>query len=302
MNVLLRDDRAIRWVHPAAWWTWSLCAAACASLTSNALALVAIAVAALCVVVSRGANAPWAASVSTLIKVAAIVVTFRVALQTLLGAPVGLHVAFRMPEIELPGVLSGLRLGGAITWESLLLGTVEGLRFAAILLCIAAATTVAAPSRLFRAAPDALASISTVLIIAMTFVPHLVQDFARIRRAQRLRGRPNRGLRSIARSVTPVVEGAMERSLQLAAAMNGRGFGRTRATHLRPDPWRRVETAIAASGVIAVGITIVAVTFGNATDLRLVPLAWPTMPPYYLLGLVVLALPAFISPYTPRTD
>lgn len=300
MNVLLRDDRAIRWVHPLAWWGWSLCAAAAASLTSNPLALLVIAVSALCVVVTRGAHAPWAASVSTLAKIAAVIIVFRVVFQTLLGAPIGLHVAFRLPEIALPGVLSGLRLGGVMTWESLLLGTVEGLRFAAILLCIGAATTVAAPSRLFRAFPDALATIGTVLIIAMTFVPHLVQDFTRIRRAQRLRGRASRGLRAVASAIAPVVDGAMERSLQLAAAMNGRGYGRARATRHRPDPWRMIETVTVGAGILSVLVTLIVGT--AETQLQLAPFAFPTVSPLYALGLLSLALPAFVTPHTPRTD
>ena len=300
MNLLLREDRAVRWVHPAAWWVWAFCGAAAASLTSNPLALLLIGIAALCVVVTRGAHAPWATSVSTLVKIAIIVIVFRLAFQTLLGAPIGIHVAFRLPEVTLPGLLSGLRLGGVMTWESLVLGSVEGLRFAAILLCIGAATTVAAPSRLFRTLPDAMTAIGTVLIVAMTFVPHLVHDFARIRRAQRLRGRNTRGVRALAGAIAPVVDGAMERSLQLASAMNGRGYGRTRATRHRPDPWRPVESVTVLSGLASVSMTIAVGT--DATQLQLAPLQWPGLPPMYAFALVVLALPAFITPYTPRTD
>ena len=300
MNVLLREDRAVRWVHPAAWWLWALCGAAAASLTSNPLALILIAIGALCVVLTRGAHAPWATSVSTLVKIAMIVIVVRLAFQTLLGAPVGIKVAFRLPEVELPGVLSGLRLGGVMTWESLVLGSVEGLRFAAILLCIGAATTVAAPSRLFRTLPDAMTAIGTVLIVAMTFVPHLVHDFSRIRRAQRLRGRRTGGLRAVAGAIAPVVDGAMERSLQLASAMNGRGYGRTRATRHRPDPWRAVERVIVVSGIASVAITLA--VGPSATRLELAPLLWPSLPPLYALGLLAFALPAFIAPHTPRTD
>lgn len=300
MNLLLREDRTTRWVHPAAWWMWSVCGAAAASVTSNPLALLLIAIAALCVVLTRGAHAPWATSVSALVKIALIVIMIRLMFQTVLGAPIGIHVAFRLPEVELSGLLSGLRLGGVMTWESLLLGSVEGLRFAAILMCIGAATTVAAPSRLFRTLPDAMTAVGTVLIVAMTFVPHLVHDVARIRRAQRLRGRNTRGLRAVASVIAPVVDGAMERSLQLASAMNGRGYGRTRATRHRPDPWRSVESVIVISGIVCVAITVV--VDGAATQLQLAPLQWPSLPPLYALGLLLFALPAFITPYTPRTD
>lgn len=302
MNPLLTHDRPMRWLHPMAWWGWAACSAAAASLTSNPLALLCIASAALCVVVARGAHAPWAASIRTLLLVAVAVIGFRLVFQVFLGAPVGLHVLFTTPEIPMPGWLSGLRLGGAITAESVLLGFVEGLRFAAILLSIAAATTVAAPSRLFRALPDALADLGTVLVIAMTFLPHLVQDFTRIRTAQRLRGRKDRGLRAVARSLTPVIDGAMARSLQLAAAMNGRGYGRARSTRHRPDPWRPAETAVVVFGMASVVVTAVLAAAGKDTALAIAPLAWPTMSPLYLLAVLALAAPAFITPLTPRTD
>lgn len=302
MNPLLTHDRAVRWLHPVAWWSWAVCAAAAASLTSNPLALLCIATAALCVVVARGAHAPWAASIRTLLVVAMAVIGIRLVFQVLLGAPLGLHVLFTTPELPLPGWFSGLRLGGVITAESLLLGFVEGLRFAAILLSIAAATTVAAPSRLFRALPDALADLGTVLVIAMTFLPHLVQDFARIRTVQRLRGRKDRGVRAVARSLTPVIDGAMARSLQLASAMNGRGYGRTRSTRHRPDPWRPAETAVVAFGLTSVGVTTALAMSGSDTALQIAPLTWPTMSPLYVMAVLALAAPAFVTPLTPRTD
>lgn len=302
MTGVLQNDRRIRWLHPVAWWSWALCAAAAASLTSNPLALIAIATAASCVVVARGAHAPWAASISGLLKLAAVVIAFRVLFQTLLGAPIGLHVLLRLPEVPLPGFLSGIRLGGVFTTESLVLGVVEGLRFAAILLSIAAATTVAAPSRLFRALPDAVSGIGTVLVIAMTFAPHLVQDFSRIRTAQRLRGRRDRGVRAAARALGPVVDGAMDRSLQLASAMTSRGYGRARATRHRPDPWRRIENVVVLCGIAALAITVVQITTSTQTRLELAPLQWPTMSPIYLLGLLALAIPAFLTPLTPGTD
>lgn len=302
MNPLLTNDRPVRWLHPLAWWSWALSAAAAASLTSNPLALVGIAIAALCVVLTRGAHAPWAASISGLLKFALFVIVFRVIFQTLLGAPIGLHVLFSVPEVPLPGFLTGLRLGGAFTVESLVLGIVEGLRFAAILLCIAAATTVAAPSRLFRALPDALADVGTVLVIALTFAPHLVQDFARIRSAQRLRGRRDRGVRAAARALAPVVDGAMERSLALAAAMSSRGYGRARATRHRPDPWRPVESIVVVSGATALVITVVQTFTTSNTQLTLAPLLWPSLSPIYGAALIALVLPAFLTPMTPGTN
>ncbi|HEX7189486.1 MAG TPA: energy-coupling factor transporter transmembrane protein EcfT, partial [Actinomycetes bacterium] len=43
------------------------------------------------------------------------------------------------------------------------------------------------------------------------------------------RGRPHTGLRGLRGVAMPVLEGALERSIELAAAMDSRGFGRTAA-------------------------------------------------------------------------
>ena len=88
-----------------------------------------------------------------MLKFAALLIVIRVVFQSVLGAPMGTHIIGTLPHVDLPTWMTGIRLGGVLTLESLLLGLAEGMRFAAILICIAAATTVAAPSRLFRALP-----------------------------------------------------------------------------------------------------------------------------------------------------
>lgn len=303
MNPLLRHDRLVRWLHPVAWWAWAVCAAIAASSTTNPLLLTGIAVAALIVVINRGVSAPWAASVTTMLQFAALLIAVRVVFQTLLGAPVGTHVIARLPHIDLPTWMTGIRLGGVLTLESLLQGVIEGMRFAAILICIAAATTVAAPSRLFRALPSRAADLGTLMIVAMTLVPHLVQDFRRIAAARRLRGRTSRGVRAVAASLTPVVDGAMERSMQLAGSMFSRGYGRsgTRTRH-RPDPWRPTESAVLACALGAATISVTLIAPSATGALSLAPLRWPTVSPVALLVLMLIAAPAFITPRTPATD
>lgn len=303
MNPLLRHDRLVRWLHPLAWWAWAIGACVAASATSNPLLLLGIGIGALLVVLNRGAHAPWAASVRTMLLIAALLVGMRVGFQLLLGAPMGTHIIARLPHLDLPGLFTGIRLGGVITLESLLLGLVEGLRFAAILLCISAATTVAAPSRLFRTLPARAADVGSLLIVAMTLVPHLVQDFRRISAARRLRGRRTRGIRAIAASLTPVVDGALERSMQLAASMFSRGYGLPIArTHHRADPWRAVESAVLACGLGAgIGTTLMAATARDA-GLSIAPLQWPSLPAGALGILALVAAPAFITPGTPHTE
>jgi energy-coupling factor transport system permease protein len=64
-------------------------------------------------------------------------------------------------------------------------------------------------------------------VIALTFAPQLVTDAGRVRAAHRLRGQTSRGLGSLKRLAMPVLEGALDRSIELAAAMDSRGYGRT---------------------------------------------------------------------------
>ncbi len=80
----------------------------------------------------------------------------------------------------------------------------------------------------------------------MTFAPHLVADVRRLRAARRLRGRDDRGLRGVAQVALPVLEGALERSVALAAAaMDARGYGRTARV---PAAVRRTTTAALTLG------------------------------------------------------
>ncbi len=87
------------------------------------------------------------------------------------------------------------------------------------------------------------------MVVAMTFAPNLVADVRRLRAARRLRGRPDRGLRGLFQVGLPVLEGALERSVALAAAMDARGYGRTAAV---PPAVRRTTAALTVGGLIGV--------------------------------------------------
>lgn len=71
----------------------------------------------------------------------------------------------------------------------------------------------------------------------------------RLRAARRLRGRPDRGLRGLFQVGLPVLEGALERSVALAAAMDARGYGRTADV---PPAVRRTTAVLTVGGLIGV--------------------------------------------------
>ena len=214
-------------LHPGAWWLWALGLATAAGRTTNPLLLVLLLAVAGYVVAARRTSAPWANSYAAFLKLGLAVILIRVVFQAVFGAAVtGRTVLFSLPEVPLPTWLQGIRIGGTVTAEALASAVYDGLRLAAVLGCVGAANALANPKRLLANVPGALYELGVAVVVAMTFAPQLVTDAARARAARRLRGRPDRGLRAVRATAVPVLEGALERSLALAAAMDSRGYGR----------------------------------------------------------------------------
>jgi energy-coupling factor transport system permease protein len=215
-----------RTLHPGAWWAWAIGLAAAASRTTNPLLLVLILAVAGTVVGARRTTAPWARSFALFLKLGLVVIVIRVIAQTIFGASTPGRVLIDLPEVPLPSWAAGVTLGGVVTDLALANALVDGLRLATVLACIGAANALANPKRLLASAPAALYEMGVAVVVALSFAPSLVGSVQRIRAARRLRGRPDRGPRSLVTVAMPVLEDALERSLALAAAMDSRGYGR----------------------------------------------------------------------------
>jgi energy-coupling factor transport system permease protein len=235
-----------RWLHPGAWWLWALGLAAAASRTSNPLALGLLIGAAAIVVRARRPDAPWARSFALFLVLGAVVVAIRVVTQMIFGTGASGALLFTLPEIELPAFFAGVSLGGPVYAGDLVVGFVEGLRLATMLICLGAAASLASPSRMLKAVPAALYELGVAVVVALTVAPQVVTDLLRVRSAQRLRGRRVRGLRGWWSAALPVINGSLERSIQLAAAMDSRGYGRTAQV---PAPVRFATQAVLLLGV-----------------------------------------------------
>ncbi|HLN78345.1 MAG TPA: energy-coupling factor transporter transmembrane protein EcfT [Nocardioidaceae bacterium] len=217
-----------RMLHPGAWWLWALGLAAAASRTQNPIPLLLILAVTAFVVAARKSDAPWARSYGAFLKLALVVIGIRIVFQALLSSgSQGPTVLFTLPEIPVPGS-TGIKLGGEVTLEAVLQAFYEGLQLATILVCVGAANSLGSARRLLRSVPGALYEVGIAVVIALTFAPQLVTDAARVRAAHRLRGQSG-GLRAMKRLAMPVLEGALDRSVELAAAMDSRGYGRTTA-------------------------------------------------------------------------
>jgi energy-coupling factor transport system permease protein len=268
--------RLPRTVHPGAWWVWALGLATAASRTTNPWLLLLVLAVAGHVVTARRTDAPWARSFAVFLKLGLVVVAIRVVAQTVFGSTVDGTVLVDLPELALPAWAAGVTLGGPITAPALAAALVDGLRLATMLACVGAANALANPKRLLASVPAALYEVGVAVVVALSFAPSLVTSVQRIRAARRLRGRPDRGMRSIVTVAMPVLEDALERSLTLAAAMDSRGYGRRASV---PARTRQLTTTLTLAGLAGTLVGLYGLLDGTGPAL----LGLPTL----LVGLVV---------------
>ncbi len=177
----------------------------------------------------------------------------RVVFRIIFGGVSTGHVLFDLPTVPLPDWVAGVRLLGPVTREALLAGLYDGLRLAAIVICIGAANSLANPKRLLKSVPPALYEIGTALVVAVTVFPQLADSARRVRAAQALRGGTGSRVGRLRRFLVPVLEDALERSLALAAGMDARGYGRAGTATRRERRLSGVLLLAALSG-LCIGI------------------------------------------------
>jgi energy-coupling factor transport system permease protein len=239
-------------LHPIAWWSWAIGLATAASFTTNPLLLLLIMGSATVVVMARRSGHPFGRSFRLYAMLAAYTVVIRVVFRIIFGGQEIGNVLLDLPEIPLPDWAAGIRLLGPVTSEALLAGLYDGLRLAAIILCVGAANSLANPKRLLASVPPALYEIGTALVVAVTIFPQLADSARRVRAAQALRGGATSGVGRLRRFLVPVLEDALERSLSLAAGMDTRGYGRSGGATVR-ERWVTGSLLLLALTGICVG-------------------------------------------------
>ena len=197
-----------------------------ASRTTNPILLLLIGGVVAFVVAARRTDAPWSRSLVVFLRLGLAVIVLRMVLVVLFGNRLPGHVLFTLPHVPLPSWARGVSIGGPVTAESLLQAFVQGLRLAVVLLCFGAANSLASPYRLLRCLPAVLYEAGVAITVSLAFAPELVISIAAVRDARRLRGRTVRGFAGLRGMAVPVLESALDRSLQLASSMDARGYGR----------------------------------------------------------------------------
>jgi energy-coupling factor transport system permease protein len=243
-------------LHPLTWWIWAgLLAIAIVRFQSTVLTLLCVGAVAGLVFWLRE-DAPWGKSFSWTLKLSLWILFVRTLIGILIGVPIPGTTLFTLPIIELPSWMPGIRIGGAVTSERLSSATSEGILICAIILIFGAAASLTSPHRLLRILPVYVYEFGVSVVIATSALPQLVTSVSRIRQAQMLRGQSLRGFRSWKRIAIPLLEESLARSLDLAAAMDSRGYGISRKrSRYRPIKWRYMDYLVILSAISVVGLS-----------------------------------------------
>ena len=224
-------------LHPLVWWIWAGSLAISVAMTSSIPLAFAVVGAAGFVVKQKAEKAPWAKSFMWSVKVGIWVIAIRMITGILIGVPIPGRTLFTLPIIPLPNWMAGIRIGGHVTLERLSSTAHDGILIAAIIALLGAAASLSSPHRLLRSLPVMVYEFGVTLVIATSILPQFVTSIARIKQAQRLRGHETSGLASWRRIALPLFEDSLSRSLDLAAAMDSRGYGYTpQRSRYRKDP------------------------------------------------------------------
>jgi len=256
----------IKPLHPGIWWLWAGATSVALARVSNFWLSIAVVALVSIVVFKKSedpAHAPWVRSYRWALQLGIWIVAIRTLVGVLIGVPSVGTVLFTLPTVPLPTWMAGIRMGGAVTQERLLYTVQEGLMLAAIIVVLASASALTNPHRLLRSLPIVIYEFGVAVVIATTLVPQIVGTIRRIREAQRLRGQTLKGFKSWSRVAIPLLEESLSRSLDLAAAMDSRGYGISKQrSRYRPTKWQwneYVVVAIAALTLFAPMMILVSV-------------------------------------------
>jgi energy-coupling factor transport system permease protein len=158
----------------------------------------------------------------------------------------GVDVLWSGPVVPVLGQLD-------VTTEELAGSAIQAVRLAAVTLAFAVYALLLDHDALLRSARFARRS-ALVVALATRLVPTLERDVRGLVEALRGRGVEVTGVRGRARLVSPIVAGSLERALNLAEAMEARGYGRAGATRAPSLRWRSFDRlALLGSLVLLAG-------------------------------------------------
>ena len=176
----------------------------------------------------------------------------RVARSLYLSAPMALAIVLVNALVSRDGLTVIARLGDAgpfgqldVTLEAIAYGAKEALVLVVIIAACALASAAVDPDELLRSLRRVSFRSALTATIATRMVPLLALDARRIGEAQRCRPNPG-GRLAVMRAITA---NALDRSLDIAATLEVRGYGSARRPSRAHRPWSRHDLAFSISAV-----------------------------------------------------
>lgn len=199
----------------------------------------------------------------------------------------GLTVIWRIGDLPVLGHTD-------VTLEATVYGAILGLRAAVLVLCGALYTLAVDPDEMLRLLRRLSFRSALTVTLTTRIIPVLLRDSHRLADAQRCRpGHPPSRV-ALLRAATA---GAFDRALDVAAALEVRGYGAARRPPRGSAPWSRHDLAFAASSVAIVALAVAGRVAGLAPfD------AYPVLHAPVRVGEVVLAIGLVACALAPFAD
>jgi energy-coupling factor transport system permease protein len=184
---------------------------------------------------------------------------------TLIGLPIAIVIALVNPLVSQNGNTVIFRIGELfghrfdVTLEAMLFGLVAGLRVLVLIAAFGLFNAVVDPDELMRAVRRFSYRSALTASLATRLVPVLVRDATRMNEAARCRARPaSRSM--VARAA---LASALDRAVDVAAALELRGYGSAQRPARVRRPWSRhdlrVSAAAALLAVVVIGMRVLGV-------------------------------------------
>jgi energy-coupling factor transport system permease protein len=242
-------------MNSISWWLWSIILAITSIRTQNNIFIFALILLFIVVVQQRRNIENWANPFRLTLQLAVVAMVIRMIFAVLIGTPLPGEILFSLPQLQLPEWLAGIRIGGDVTKERMLLVFTESMKFAIVLIAFGAASALSSPIQIIKSISGRVYLFGVVLVIAVSVLPQIVQSFNRVLAARRMRGLAKLSVSNFRSVITPVLEESLERALDLSAAMESRGFGyHKKPTKYRPEKFKN-------SDVITIAVAIYLLIF-----------------------------------------
>ncbi len=222
--------------------TYCLALGIAALLLDNPITLAAIAVAILAAGIAAGVSRPMRRTLVFALPLAVVIMLINA-----LVTRNGLTVIVRLGDVPILGQTD-------VTLEATVYGAVLGLRAVALILCGTLYTTAVDPDevlRLFRRVSFRSALTAT---LATRMVPVLMRDSRRLADAQRCRPGEAPSRFALMRAAS---SGVLDRALDVAAALEVRGYGAVRTAPRQRRALTRHDVAFGTAGLTVLALAVI---------------------------------------------